>query len=147
MVKRENLGFAFMAVGMVIVFMAIAFIPLKAPPVIVEVSTPAKSKLVAEPALSPQEHVLVAAYRHGWTGAQWDCIVRIVNLENPGWLPLRKNPKSTASGIFQVLRSASGRWFRDYSVADQARLGAKYIAHRYQNPCTALRFHLANGYF
>ncbi len=141
--KIENLGFTFMALGMVAVMIAIIFTPLQntVPPTAAKAST---SVAKAEP-FTPQEHVLVAAYRHGWTGAQWDCLTAIINFENPGWLPLRKNPHSTASGIFQVLRSASGKWFRDYSVADQARLGAKYIKARYGNPCRALTFHLLHG--
>lgn len=145
--KRENLGFTFITLGMVIVFMAIVFIPLKSPPVVVEVSKPAKVKLAAESALSPQEHVLVAAYRHGWTGAQWDCLVAIVKIENPGWLPNRKNPDSTASGLFQVLRSASGIWFNSYSTELQAKLGVRYIAVRYGNPCRALTFHRSHGWY
>ena len=145
MVKKENLGFAFMALGMVVTALALIFIPLQNTlPTIPFKASPLVAK--AEP-FTPQEHVLVAAYRHGWTGAQWDCLKRLITIENPGWLPNRKNPKSTASGLFQVLRSASGVMFRDYSVEDQSRLGMKYIAHRYKTPCRALTFHMANGYF
>lgn len=146
MVKKiENLGFGFMALGIGAIIAAIVFIPLQ--PTFVPEAKAVIVKAVPAFSLSAREHVLIAAYRHGWTGTEWNCLVKIINIENPGWLPNRKNPDSTASGLFQVLRSASGVVFSSYSVADQARLGAKYIAYRYQNPCRALTFHLANGYF
>lgn len=146
MVRKENLGFAFMGVGMLALVAGIGLLPLQQP-FVPEAKAVTVAKVTPTFSLSTKEHVLVAAYRNGWTGAQWECLVKLVDIENPGWDSKRKNKHSTATGIFQVLRSPSGIWFRDYSVADQARLGAKYIAHRYKNPCRALTFHLLHGYF
>lgn len=143
--KSENLGFAFIGAGMLVLIVALWAIPLQAP---LQIPAPVKSVAkVQTQQFTPKENVLVAAFRHGWTGVQWDCLNELIAIENPGWLPDRKNPQSTATGIFQVLRSPTGRWFYDYSVADQARLGTKYIAYRYGNPCRALTFHLLHGYF
>jgi hypothetical protein len=97
-----------------------------------------------------RENVLVAAYRHGWTGAQWTCLRQLLDLEHYGkkiWSPTIRNPDSTASGIFQMLRSPSGVMFNKYSVDQQAKLGTKYIAHRYGTPCRALAFHRIHHYF
>jgi hypothetical protein len=146
MKKIENLGFAFMAIGMAVIMMAIWFIPIQ-----VTITHPVEIKkvvsVVVHESFTPKEQVLVAAFRHGWTGAQWTCLNQLITIENPGWDPKRRNPDSTATGLFQVLRSISGRWFGSYSAADQARLGTKYISARYGNPCKALTFHLLNGYF
>lgn len=143
--KLENLGFALMAMGFCVFLVTIIFVPIqKSPEPIVKVK---KVALVKVAPLSTREQVLVAAYRNGWTGVQWDCLVKIINIENPGWLIHRRNSESTASGLFQVLRSPSGRMFSSYSVADQSRLGTRYIAARYKNPCRALKFHLQHGYF
>lgn len=144
--RRENLGFVLVALGLAVLITAIGFIPLQ-PPLAPETKAVSAEKIAPAFSLSTREHVLVAAYRHGWTGAQWDCLVQLVTIENPAWNPKSKNRKSSATGIFQVLRSPSGVWFRDYSIADQSRLGTKYIAHRYGNPCKALTFHLLHGYF
>lgn len=145
MVKKENLGLTFIGAGMLILIIGIWAFPIQAP---VQIPTPVKAVAkVQAPQFTPKENVLVAAFRHGWTGVQWDCLNKLITIENPGWKVDAKNPKSTATGIFQVLRSPTGKWFYHYSVADQARLGTKYIASRYGNPCRALTFHLLHGYF
>lgn len=102
------------------------------------------------PTFTIREHVLIAAYRHGWTGAQWTCLRHLIDLEHKGkkiWSPTIKNAESTASGIFQMLRSPSGVMFNKYSIDQQAKLGTKYIAHRFGTPCKALAFHRLHNYF
>jgi hypothetical protein len=139
-----NLGLIF-AIGGVFIF---SFAVLVSLPVKLDFA-PARNyhhSLAIAP-LSTHEQVLIAAYRHGWTGEQWTCLRRLIDLENRSWSVTSKNTQSTASGIFQVIKSPSGAMFSNYTVEQQSELGARYIEARYQTPCRALRFHFSHGYF
>jgi hypothetical protein len=140
----ENLGFIYITVGFLALIVGLVFLPIppSAPP-----SAPVKAQVAAVEPYTVHEQVLVAAYRHGWIGGQWTCLDKLITIENPGWDPKRRNSASTATGLFQVLRSASGRWFTEYTVAQQAKLGMKYIKARYGNPCLALSFHYRKGWY
>ena len=91
------------------------------------------------PTMSAREQVALATIKRGWDYEQLQCLVALINVENHDWSPTVRNSRSTASGLFQMVRSPSGVMARDLSVKDQARLGAKYIANRYGSPCKALR--------
>jgi hypothetical protein len=57
------------------------------------------------------------------------------------WIPTAKNPKSSAYGIAQLLKTKS----KDpYHQIDQ---GLKYIKHRHQTACNALAFHKKKGWY
>lgn len=86
-------------------------------------------------------YVADRASRSGWKGAQWRCLAAIIDAESR-WNPTADNPTSSAYGVFQQLRLTPGT-----SLADQTRLGLKYVAHRYGTPCAALHFRAANGYY
>lgn len=100
--------------------------------------------LISEPAPEPSPRQLVAerASRNGWnTGRQWACLVELVHRESR-WNPNADNPKSSAQGLFQILKQRPG-----LPVTRQAELGIRYITHRYGTPCHALAFHNDNGYY
>ena len=57
------------------------------------------------------------------------------------WIPTAKNPKSSAYGIAQLLKTKT----KDpYTQIDQ---GLKYIKHRHQTACNALAFHKKKGWY
>ena len=57
------------------------------------------------------------------------------------WIPTAKNPKSSAYGIAQLLKTKT----KDtYIQIDQ---GLKYIKHRHQTACNALAFHKKKGWY
>lgn len=89
----------------------------------------------------PRAYIRERASRSGWRGAQWRCLEAIINAESH-FNPKADNPTSSAYGVFQQLRLTPGT-----SLADQTRLGLKYVAHRYGSPCAALRFRVANGWY
>ena len=145
---RERLAYAFMGGSMAITLVAMLMIPVT----VHESQSQPLARVVAPkpiptPALSVKEQVLLGAFHHGWLGNEWNCLERLITLENRHWSPNVKNPHSSATGIFQVITSPSGRVFRDYSITDQVRLGINYIIERYQTPCRALAFHLVKGWF
>lgn len=82
-----------------------------------------------------------ASRSRGWTGREWTCLRELVHRESR-WDPNADNPRSSAQGLFQVLRQRPG-----LPVEEQARIGLRYIAHRYTTPCRALAFHDANGWY
>lgn len=90
---------------------------------------------------SPREIVMERATRAGWKGREWRCLETIIHLESR-WNPRAANKHSSARGLFQMLKQKP-----NLPVEDQARLGLKYVKHRYGSPCKALHFHLVNGYY
>ena len=57
------------------------------------------------------------------------------------WIPTAKNPKSSAYGIAQLLKTKT----KDpYHQIDQ---GLKYIKHRHKTACNALAFHNKKGWY
>jgi hypothetical protein len=58
------------------------------------------------------------------------------------WIPTAKNPKSSAYGIAQLLKTKT----KDPYI--QIQQGLKYIEHRYQgSACKALAFHKKKGWY
>jgi hypothetical protein len=57
------------------------------------------------------------------------------------WIPTAKNPKSSAYGIAQLLKTKTND---PYTQIDQ---GLKYIKHRHQTACNALAFHKKKGWY
>lgn len=131
----ENLGLTFAFSGVVVASVLIYSLPVQLHVAVVKRDY---HNVTALAPLTTHEEVLLAAYRHGWLGEQWKCLRKILNIENPMWGASVKNKKSDASGIFQNMKSPSGKMARDYSIAQQSFLGTKYIEHRYYTPCKAL---------
>lgn len=57
------------------------------------------------------------------------------------WIPTAKNPKSSAYGIAQLLKT------KTKDPYTQIDLGLKYIKHRHQTACNALAFHKKKGWY
>ena len=72
---------------------------------------------------------------------QFYCLDEIVFKESR-WNYKAKNPKSSANGLFQMLKS------KESDPIKQIDNGLKYIKHRYQGcACTALAHHKAKGWY
>lgn len=78
---------------------------------------------------------------YGWKGMQWRCIDYIFEKESR-YDHLAKNQQgSSAFGIAQVLREKS----KDPAI--QILHAYKYIRHRYETPCRAMRYHLRYNHY
>ncbi len=95
------------------------------------------SRSEGRPSMSAREYVALESLAYDWDQDQWRCLVLLIDRESH-WDARAKNSDSGASGIFQMMESPSGIEFRTYAIKDQARLGTKYIADRYETPCKAL---------
>lgn len=86
-----------------------------------------------------QAYAAGAAAQHGWTGNDWDCLVKLWNRESR-WLWYAENASSGAYGIPQSLpadkMAAFGANYRD-DAAVQIDWGLWYIAQRYGSPSKA----------
>jgi membrane-bound lytic murein transglycosylase MltF len=72
---------------------------------------------------------------------QFYCLDEIVWKESR-WNPKAKNPKSSAYGLFQILKS------KEKDPIKQIDNGLKYINARYNGcACTALAHHKAKGWY
>ena len=72
---------------------------------------------------------------------QFYCLDEIVYKESR-WNPKAKNKKSSAYGLFQVLKS------KEKDPIKQIEQGLKYINHRYDGcACKALAHHKAKGWY
>ena len=72
---------------------------------------------------------------------QWRCLDRLWQLESQ-WDHTAQNPRSSAYGIPQLLNLAPGT-----PIDEQITRGLTYLAHRYENPCDALRHHHRHGWY
>lgn len=77
----------------------------------------------------------------GWDGKQWVCINELIDRESK-WSNIADNPKSSAYGLFQMLKTPIG-----LSVSEQTERGLRYIEHRYDTPCEALRHHNRRNWY
>ncbi|NMM99248.1 G5 domain-containing protein [Bifidobacterium olomucense] len=86
-----------------------------------------------------QAYAAGAAAQRGWTGNEWDCLVKLWNRES-SWLWYSENPWSGAYGIPQSLpgdkMATFGANWRD-DAAVQIDWGLWYIAQRYGSPSVA----------
>lgn len=78
---------------------------------------------------------------YGWKGMQWRCIEYIFDKESK-FDHLAKNQQgSSAFGIGQRLKEKSKE------PAIQILHAYKYIQHRYETPCRAMRYHLRYNHY
>lgn len=86
-----------------------------------------------------QAYAAGAAAQRGWTGNDWDCLVKLWNRESR-WLWYTENASSGAYGIPQSLpadkMAAFGANYRD-DAAVQIDWGLWYIAQAYGSPSKA----------
>lgn len=71
---------------------------------------------------------------------QYRCLVTLWTLESH-WSATANNTKSSAYGIPQLLHMKTTNPYR------QIDLGIKYISHRYNTPCQALKHHKKAGHY
>jgi membrane-bound lytic murein transglycosylase MltF len=83
----------------------------------------------------------ITFHKMNYNFEQFYCLDEIVYKESR-WNYKAKNPKSSASGLFQVLNS------KEKDPIKQIDQGLKYINHRYNGcACTALAHHRAKGWY
>lgn len=86
-----------------------------------------------------QAYAAGAAAQRGWTGNEWDCLVKLWTRES-SWLWYAENASSGAYGIPQALpadkMATFGANYRD-DAAVQIDWGLAYIAERYGSPSVA----------
>ena len=96
-----------------------------------------------------RNYVLWRAYdEHGWQTSQADALVELLNRES-SWSATADNPRSTAFGLFQFLRSTAEIYGQNHpdldgiapTVEDQVTAGFRYIVERYGTPSAALAHH------
>ena len=71
---------------------------------------------------------------------QFYCVDELIYKESR-WNYKAKNPKSSASGLFQLLKS------KEKDPIKQIDQGLKYIEARYSNACNALAHHKLKGWY
>jgi len=72
---------------------------------------------------------------------QWSALAKLWGKES-AWNYKAKNPRSSAYGIAQVLKTP-----RNSTIEYQVNNGLKYIVHRYGTPAKAWAFHQRNGWY
>jgi hypothetical protein len=83
----------------------------------------------------------ITFHKMNYNFEQFYCLDEIVYKESR-WNYKAKNPKSSAYGLFQVLKS------KEKDPIKQIDQGLKYINHRYNGcACTALAHHKAKGWY
>lgn len=96
-----------------------------------------------------QSYAAGAAAQRGWTGADWDALVKLWNRES-GWKWYAENKSSGAYGIPQSLpaskMAAFGDNYRD-DGAVQIDWGLWYIAQRYGSPSVAWQHSEQTGWY
>jgi hypothetical protein len=71
---------------------------------------------------------------------QMKCLDRLWTKESH-WNPKADNPHSTAYGIPQILKMTERNPYR------QIVIGVRYIEHRHETPCQALKYHNKKGHY
>ena len=83
----------------------------------------------------------ITFHKMNYNFEQFYCLDEIVFKESR-WNPKANNPRSTAYGLFQVLKS------KEKDPIKQIDQGLKYINHRYNGcACTALAHHKRKGWY
>ena len=77
----------------------------------------------------------------GWQGREWECLLALWTRESRFDHYAVNQRGSSAYGIAQLLGEKDSR--PEYQILR----GLKYIAHRYDTPCRAYKFHLKHNYY
>ena len=102
------------------------------PPVEVRAYTPAVSRSL----------VRIKVQGFGWSENEWVCLDELIHRES-SWNMTASNPKSSAYGLFQVLKTPE-----DSTLKQQVNKGIKYLDHRYSgSACKALDHHDKKGWY
>ena len=125
--------------GVVLVVSAPPLLPplLKSKPQVKERTQATMAEKKANKALAKQ----YAWAGYGWRGMEWRCLDYIFTKE-ARYDHLAKNRQgSSAFGIGQRLKETS----KDPAI--QILHAYKYIQHRYQTPCKAMKYHLRHNHY
>jgi resuscitation-promoting factor RpfB len=99
------------------------------------------SEQIKESPVLSRTYVRQEAEDKGWTGNQWSCLDELVWRESK-WKINADNPNSSAYGLFQMLKTPE-----DTEIKEQTERGLRYIEHRYNEPCSALRHHNRKNWY
>lgn len=88
-----------------------------------------------------RSYVRIQVMHEGWTDGEWVCLDELVFRES-SWDKDAKNPNSSASGLFQLLKTKP-----TVPLRKQTERGIEYIKHRYDTPCEALSHHDRKGWY
>lgn len=92
--------------------------------------------------LASRSYVKVYVRGLGWSDKEWSCLDELVYRESR-WDMSANNPKSSAYGLFQVLKTPE-----DSTLYDQVQAGLRYIDSRYDgSSCKALRHHNRKNWY
>jgi hypothetical protein len=91
--------------------------------------------------ITPKRQLTEAAVSRGIRSTELKCLHELIWRESR-FDPKADNPHSSAFGLFQQLKLDPNT-----KIADQIRLGFKYISHRYGTPCKALAHHDIKGWY
>lgn len=136
---RQRTAVASVVAGVLLVFTAPPLISptLKDKPVVEERTQATMQEKRANKKLAKE----YAWAGYGWRGMQWKCIDYIFTKESR-YDHLAKNRQgSSAYGIGQRLKEQS----KDPAI--QILHAYKYIRHRYDTPCKAMRYHLRYNHY
>lgn len=87
------------------------------------------------------------AARAGWSGSQWRCLDSLWGDYESSWRVKADNPHSEAYGIPQALPGSKMGPGWQTSAYVQIKWGLGYVRARFGNPCSALAFRKANGWY
>ena len=90
---------------------------------------------------SSRSYVRIKVKHEGWTNNEWTCLDELIFRES-SWDKDAANPKSSAYGLFQMLKTKP-----ETPLRKQTERGIKYIKHRYDTPCNAISFHNRKGWY
>jgi resuscitation-promoting factor RpfB len=78
----------------------------------------------------------------GWSDDEWVCLDELIQRESE-WNMNASNPRSSAYGLFQVLKTPE-----DSTLKQQVRKGIKYLDSRHSgSACQALKHHDSKGWY
>lgn len=114
-------------------------------PLPIETAVVDRQPLVYErtvPAEISRSFVKVLVKAKGIDGDEWVCLDELIFRES-SWDMTASNPKSSAYGLFQVLKTPE-----DSTLRQQVNRGTKYLDHRYSgSACKALEHHDRKGWY
>jgi hypothetical protein len=117
----------------------IPLIPLPIEAIIVN-SQPLVNRTV--PAQVSRSWVRVYVKDKGWSDDEWICLDELLHRESR-WDMSASNPKSSAYGLFQVLKTP-----KDLTLKQQVNRGLKYLEARHSgSACQALKHHDSKGWY
>ena len=111
---------------------------------------PPLPKMVEVRAVSftPKQYAKAKLPKYQWSKSQFTCLVELWRQES-NWNHLSRNKQSGAFGIAQFMPTTWGNYnsVKTTNAFKQIDLGLRYIKVRYSSPCSALAFHVRNGWY